>query len=143
MRATQSLLFTSPLHLFLFILVASILTIPSLAKGRATGSSLSSASAYTLDLLQPHPNQRVYGISDSAGDVFLSLKFAAPLQLLQLLSLIFLFMLFFMLFFTHFYVVRFTVHGGKEGDGLVAKLFLPAENKYSCGACICHQGLYE
>ncbi len=87
MRATQSLLFTFPLHLFLFILVASILTNPSLAKGRATGSSLSAASAYTLDLLQPHPNQRVYGISDSAGDVFLSLKFVAPLLLPQLLQL--------------------------------------------------------
>jgi hypothetical protein len=28
------------------------------------------------------------------------------------------------------FFVRFTVIGGKEGDGLVAKMFLPAENEY-------------
>jgi hypothetical protein len=31
----------------------------------------------------------------------------------------------------HNFFFRFTVIGGKEGDGLVAKLFLPAENEYS------------
>ena len=86
MRAPHLLLlFPFSLHLFFF--VVSILTSPSMAKVRASGSSVSAAGTYTLHLLQPHPNQRVYSASDSAGDVFLNLKFAPSLSLLPLTAL--------------------------------------------------------
>jgi hypothetical protein len=67
----------SPSLIFItFLLVLSILAGVSLAKGRASTAS-SAAAAYTLDLRHPYPNQRVYAVSDSAGDVFLALKYAA------------------------------------------------------------------
>jgi biopolymer transport protein ExbD len=84
MRFRQSLLLKPPL--IFFLLVVFIIISPSSAKGRTSLSSPSSASAYNLDLLQPHPNQRVYGVTDSAGDVFLHLKFVILLSFLRLQS---------------------------------------------------------
>ena len=66
----------APLPLFLSLLVLSIFAHFSFAKGR-TSSPSSAASAYTLDLHHPYPNQRIYAVSDSAGDVFLTLKCAS------------------------------------------------------------------
>jgi hypothetical protein len=86
MRFTQlPLLKLPPLFIFL-LLIVFIITSPSTAKGRTSLSSPLSASAYNLDLLQPHPNQRVYGVTDSAGDVFLHLKFVILLSFLRLQS---------------------------------------------------------
>jgi hypothetical protein len=65
-----------PLPLFLSFLVLFTLANLSLAKGRASLSSpsLASTNSYHLHVAHPNPNQRVYGVSDSAGDVFLLLK---------------------------------------------------------------------
>jgi hypothetical protein len=90
-----------------------------LAKGRASNSSPAAVHAHTLELQHPQPNQRVYGISDAAGDGFLLLKYVLLLLLLLLL----------LLFLCDTYFSRFIVRGGKEGDGLVLKLFVPAENR--------------
>jgi hypothetical protein len=86
MRFTQlPLLKLPPLFIFLLLIAFTIIS-TSTAKGRTSLSSPFSASAYHLDLLQPHPNQRVYGVTDSAGDVFLHLKFVIFLSFLQLQS---------------------------------------------------------
>jgi hypothetical protein len=68
-----------PLPLFLFFLILFTLANLSVAKGRASPSSpsLASTNSYHLHVAHPHPNQRVYGVSDSAGDVFLLLKCVA------------------------------------------------------------------